>query len=151
MSKQKMDYDDYVKEREQLSKYEQANYDNYEKTILTLSAAFLAFSVSFLGLVRKRMESGAELLALTSPKILVWSWAFFASSVLFMLICFLVSALGFRHETTRLEMALEDVNALEGKNNWHALVYVLYAMSGMAFITGIVLLLTFCAYNIHIF
>lgn len=34
---------DYSTERELLSKIEQTNYDNYEKTILTLAAAFLAF------------------------------------------------------------------------------------------------------------
>lgn len=36
-AKEKMSYEDYIKEREQLSRGEQANYDSYEKAILTLN------------------------------------------------------------------------------------------------------------------
>jgi uncharacterized membrane protein len=151
MTKKKMDYDDYVKEREQLSRYEHANYDSYEKTLLTLSAAFLAFSVSFLALLKRKTESGMDSLVLASPELLVCSWVSFASSVFLMVLCFLISTLALRKETAKLEKALEDVQALEEKNLWTSLVYLSYILSGIGFISGIVFLLIFCAKNIQRF
>ena len=52
MKKKKLPYRIYDGEREMLSKMESTNYENYEKTMLTLSAAFLAFSLTFLGLFK---------------------------------------------------------------------------------------------------
>jgi hypothetical protein len=82
MAKSGMPYDDYVKERELLSKMESTGYENYEKTILTLSASFLAFSVSFLGLFKSRFEAGSGYLAFNNLPILMLSWISFAVSVL---------------------------------------------------------------------
>ena len=156
-------YEDYTTEREHLSKYEQANYDNYEKAILTLSAAFLAFSVSFLGLFRNKTASGVQLPPLRCPNLLIWSWISFGSSILFLLLCFLVNAMALRAEVCELEKRLteatapekrnasEERNGSEELNIWTVFGYALYAFSGIAFILGLVLLLIFCARNIHIF
>ena len=151
MAQKVFTHEDYVKERESLSKYEQANYDSYEKTILTLAAAFLAFSVSFLGLIKKTPAPGVPPIALTSPNLLVFSWISFASSILCMLVCFLINALAFRAETVKIESALENVAALESNNPCSRIGFVLYFASGIAFLLGLTLLLIFCARNIQLF
>ena len=151
MSKPQIEYKDYLAEREHLSKYEQSNYDNYEKTILTLSAAFLAFSVSFLGLFRKKVDSGTDLPALTARFLLIWSWISFASSIFFMLLSFLINAIAIRAEVVELQLRLEGTPPSSKRNNWTFLGYLLYFISGITFISGLILLLTFCAYNINIF
>ena len=73
-----------MQERELLAKNEQTNFENYEKTILTLSAAFLAFSVSFLGLLPKRESLPLHII---STDFLIWSWFLFALSVASILQC----------------------------------------------------------------
>jgi hypothetical protein len=147
--KQKMDYDDYVKEREQLSNGEQSKYDSYEKAILTLSASFLAFSVGFVGLFKQKTQSGVEAVTVVAPGLLTWTWVFFASSVFLMLLNFIVTAQAFRKETVILGKALEDISALKGKNTWSGLGYLLYLSSGASFVSGIGFLVVFCAKNLH--
>jgi hypothetical protein len=147
-----MDYDDYVKERDNLSKGEQASFDSYEKTILTLSASFLAFSVGFIGLFKTKTPAGVETLVIVQPGLLVVAWVLFAISVFFMLFNFAVSAQAFRRETDVLGEALEDIKALtDSKNIWSGLGYALYLLSGISFVAGIVFLVIFCARNIQTF
>lgn len=146
--KEQFEYDDYVREREHLSKYENDNYENYEKTILTLASAFLAFSVSFLALLRNQSAAGSLLPTLTAHAFLIWSWISFAISVVITLLSFLMNALALRFEVTKLEEALEDTSALEGRNPWDLIAYLLYVISGIAFGVGLVLLLTFSTLNI---
>lgn len=144
MSKEKLPYDTYVKERELLSKMESTNYENYEKTMMTLSASFLAFSVSFLGLFKS--NTGSQVLI--QQNILTLSWILFAVSVVSILVGFLVGALAIRSEVKRLEEALENIQALEGKNYWTMTQYILYGVAGVAFIAGLYFLLLFCSMNI---
>jgi hypothetical protein len=144
-------YDDYLKEREHLSKFEQANYDNYEKTIITLSAAFLAFSVSFLGLIRKAVPTGQTPPTLSSLDILIWSWILFAGSILSILFCFPVNGSGLRAEVKELENMRDGKHTPDRINAWTVTGYLLYAISGLSFVAGLALLLIFCARNIHIF
>ncbi len=151
MQKNVFTYDDYVKEREVLSKYEQANYDSYEKTILTLSGAFLAFSVSFLGLIKKTASPQVTPPTLMYPNVLVSCWVSFASSILLMLLSFLVNALAFRAEVAKIEDAVDSVAELERKNIWIGVGSALYVFAGTAFMAGLILLLVFCASNIHLF
>jgi len=148
---QEQAYEDYSTERDLLSKIEQTNYDNYEKTILTLAAAFLAFSVSFLGLFRNKTTSGAPLPQLVSPNLLISSWICFAASILFLLICFLINGVALRAEVIELESRLEGEPPSEKLNPWSVGGYVLYALAGLSFISGLVVLLAFCAKNIHLF
>ena len=146
--KEQFDYDDYIREREHLSKYENDNYENYQKTILTLSSAFLAFSVSFVALLRNQSAGGVPLPTLTAHAFLVWSWISFAISVGVTLLSFLVNAMALRLEVAKLEEALETTSALEGRNPWDLIGYLLYVTSGIAFGIGLVLLLTFSTLNI---
>ncbi|MGD0707232.1 MAG: hypothetical protein ABSA51_02125 [Anaerolineaceae bacterium] len=144
-------YNNYVKEREMLSQMESTNYDNYEKAILTLSAAFLAFSISFLGLFSSRLSTGTGYLAFHNLSILTSSWISFAASVLSTLSCSLVGAIAIRKEVVKLEKALQDTNALKQNNPWTTAEYCLYIIAGISFLAGVALLLIFCATNIEVF
>lgn len=144
-------YDDYVKEREHLSKYEQTNYDSYEKAILTLSSAFLVFSVSFLGIIRKKAEGGVPPPPLISVDYLVSSWVAFAASVFFMLMCFATNAISLRAAIADIEPMIKKKPPTTKATKWNIASFTLYALSGIAFVLGIVLLLVFCAKNIHTF
>lgn len=143
-------YDDYIKERDQLSKGEQANYDSSEKAILTLSASFLAFSVSFVALFKMKTPAGVEAVTIVAPELLGLSWLLFALSVLLMLLNFVITAKAFRREIEIVAEALEDIAALNGKNSWSNVGYSLYVASLVTFISGIGFLLLFCAKNLHI-
>jgi hypothetical protein len=144
MRKKKLSYDTYVKEREMLSKMESTNYENYEKTMMTLAASFLAFSVSFLGLFKS--SNGSQVLV--NQKFLTFSWILFAVSVVSILVGFLVGALALRAEVKLIEDALEDIKALDGKNYWTLAQYILYIAAGLSFIAGICFLILFCSMNI---
>jgi hypothetical protein len=145
--KQTLPYETYVDERKLLAEIEQQNYDNYEKTILTLSASFLAFSISFLGLFRDEITAGY---IFKSQGLLIGTWISFAVSVISMLVVFLVGALSVQKEIVKIENALEDVTALEERNGWIFVSDLLYFISGIAFISGIVFLLLFCSKNIFL-
>lgn len=144
-------YDDYVKERELLSKYEQTNYDGYERTILTLSSAFLVFSVSFLGIIRKKPDGGQPLPPLVSLDCLIGAWVLFAASVFFMLLCFVTNAVALRTAVADIEPLLENGEMTTGAAKWVVSSYILYGLSGLTFVGGIILLLLFCAQNIQNF
>jgi hypothetical protein len=111
----------------------------------------LAFSVSFLGLIRKTAGTPGTPAVLITPTVLIYSWVAFASSIVMMLLCFLINALAFRKEIATIEDAVEDVRALERINIWTGIGYTLYILSGVSFGLGLVLLLIFCARNIQLF
>jgi hypothetical protein len=142
---EKVTYEDYVRDRKMLSDYEQKCYESYEKTIITLSSAFLAFSVSFLALLRGRGPAPN----LVFSESLIASWVVFGASILFMLLSFWVSALANRKEVAKLERRLEK-SIPKKLNCWTVTTYVLYIFSGATFVVGIVLLLIFCVINIKV-
>ena len=143
-------YDDYVKEREQLVKYEQQAYDNFQKTILTLSSAFLAFSVSFLGLLKR--DGGAQPPPpLNSLPLLVSSWISFASSVILMLVDFVIDAKALRTAVADIEPLAEGKAQKSNASKWNRRGYVVLGVAGAAFTLGIIMLLVFCARNVTLF
>jgi len=143
----KIEYEDYVRERNSLANFAQASCDGYERTILTLSAAFLAFSVSFLGLLRKEGANASSPPTIISPGLLFSSWVFFAVSVFIMLGNFMVNVKG-------LWAANEDVwnsysgQATHGAKKWTRLGYSLYFAAGISFVLGVIELIRFCAANL---
>jgi hypothetical protein len=141
----KFTYDDYVKERDSLIKFEQATYDGYEKTILTLSSAFLAFSVSFLGLLQKSGKVPPT--PLVAPGVLFWSWMFFASAVFIMLANFLVNAMGLRAAVGDVWNTY-DSQSTHAATKWTFLGFSLYFLSGISFLAGVIALIRFCAANL---
>ena len=139
----------YVDERKQLATFEQANYERYEKTVLTLSSAFLAFSVSFLGLFRPVATTQPNVPPITALPILILAWLAFAGSVTVMLSCFIVNSLAMRRDIHKLEAAVnKDVASLNARNVFAILGYVLYFFAGTGFISGLALLVIFCALNV---
>lgn len=149
MEKKTLKYDVYLKQYEQIVKYQQANYDNFEKTLLTLSSAFLAFSVSFIGLLKKKAPDGTDVIVINSYPTLVASWICFASAIFLILMCFPIGALSWNTEIIKIEEALEDASSLNKDNKWKYVSYILYVLSVIGFIFGIVLLLIFCKRNIQ--
>jgi hypothetical protein len=102
-----------------------------------------------LGLYKSRFESGSSFfLAFNNLNILICSWISFALSVLSILCGFLVGALALRKEVAKVGDALTNKNALERRNYWTTLEYIIYIFSGISFIAGITFLLIFCATNI---
>ncbi len=143
MKRKKLSYDTYQGEREMLSKMESTNYENYEKTILTLAASFLAFSLTFLGLFKS-----SEPQILVNQFLLVTSWILFSTSVIVTLLGFLVGAFSLRFEVKILEQALEDIGSLDKRNIWTTINYIFYIVSGTAFVAGVVFLILFCQSNL---
>jgi len=107
--------DDYSKQYEFLSNIEQSHYRNYEKTIITLSSTFLAFSVSFLGLIRKQPPLGETLPALDILVLPVLSWVLFMVSIFSILISFLTNAIALRIQVGGLEYLIEGDDGEEQK------------------------------------
>jgi len=140
-------YDDYVREREHLTRYEFENYGSFSRAILTLSSAFLALSVSFLALLRQPPQAPSPPPAIIGHPILIVAWLSLVGSVLTTLLLFLVGALALRFEVAKIEKALDDAAALRGTNYWHWAASSLYVISGIAFFTGVLFLILFTAVN----
>jgi hypothetical protein len=118
-------YEDYLKERQQLNTYEQQAYDNYAKTILTLSSSFLIFSVSFLAILERGATGRAVPPQLQSTPLLVWSWISFASSVMAMLLCFGINAKALRAAVADIEPLAEGKEQTAQAKKWNSLCYAL--------------------------
>ena len=67
-------YEDNVREREHLPRYETDNYDDYSKATLPLSSTFLALSVSFLPLLRHLRQPAATIPPIIAHPFLVLAW-----------------------------------------------------------------------------
>jgi hypothetical protein len=138
-------YNDYVKERELLVKLEQSTWDSYEKALLTLSSGFLAFSVSFLGLLKGK--SGGVVLVCT--QLLFYSWVAFATAVIVMVGNFLVEATGMRIAVADVANTVSSKRTYKAKP-WTQAALGLNYLAGIIFSTGIFLLIRFCTLNLGI-
>lgn len=78
------DYEQYLKERDELLKRELSNSQLFDKAILTLSSAGLGFSLAF---IRK----GVSLDEATQEYLLYFSWGLFFLAIAFTLISFFTS------------------------------------------------------------
>lgn len=142
-AKATLPYHIYQKERERLSEYEQRSYQEYRKTILTISSASLAFSVSFLGWIHSR---GGEISAYWAA---VFSWTFFLLSIILVLFLSAVCARSLREEVIVIEEAVQDINALGKANKYIAWEDRLYAVSGTAFVLGVFFFLWLVGPGVH--
>ena len=144
-------YEDYSKERDLLIDLERANYDGYEKAILTLSAAFLAFSVSFLALLKNRVTPAppAVPIPIFATRILFYSWISFGSSVFLTVLNFLPAAIGMRAALVDAENRYEKKETYFA-GPWTTFTMFLSVLAGIAFVVGLVLLIGFCTLNLPI-
>jgi len=144
-----LDHETYLKEREVLCKYRQSNYDNFDKAILTLSAAFLAFSLSFVGIMEKATKTPP--INFDNKGLLILSWICFAASVTITLFNFLVSILSYDRELEKIDKATEQGDALSETNVWVTISNFNYVISGLCFVAGIASLMLFCWRNLGAF
>lgn len=138
------DYEDYVEERAMLAEMEQDHYKGYEKTITTLAAGFLAFSLSFLGLFDKEGRP-----SLNDTLLLYWSWSLFGVSVVSVLVNYLVGGVEIRQQIHRAARVFEG-EEVSDSSPLTAIGFTLYACAGAAFVGGIVLLMLFCGHNLAV-
>ena len=140
----------YLDERKELYKYQQANYDSFEKTLVTLSGSFLAFSIGSLGFLGKGQPPAASVVAPGSGVFLVASWVAFSSSLVALVLCSFVNVRAYTVEIVKLEDALKDATALERPNRWRVCSLGLYWVSTVAFLVGLLSLLVFCKRNFSV-
>ena len=141
-------FDDYAKERELLATLQQNSADNYEKTLLTLSSAFLVFSISFLGLLQTKADSVHGAVTLKSIGLLPWSSICFASSQFVTLSSFLTSTFGLQVQIRDAEAAAQGQASYRARK-WGYAVFVLFFVEGIAFIAGVALIIAFCWLNLN--
>ena len=137
----------YLDERKELYKYQQANYDSFEKTLLALSGSFLAFSIAFLGFLAKGNGSSRPVLSPGSAPFLLASWILLAASLVALIFCSFANIRAYTFEIIRLEDARKDPTALDRTNHWRSVSLVLYSISTISFLAGLVSLLLFCSRN----
>lgn len=155
MSEADKRYNDYSKQYEFLSAIEQTYYRAYEKTIIMLSSAFLAFSLSFLGLIQRNPAEGNDSFILTGIWIMVSAWLLFALSVIAILCSYLTNAIATRRQAGDLEYLIKgresDDKSKDRAPPWTIASCALYAIAGIAFLTGVVALVIFCVTNLSNF
>jgi hypothetical protein len=139
--------DEYLSERKELYKYQQENWASFEKTLLTLSAAFLGFSMSFLGFLANGRPSGSAIVSPGSGGYLLGSWIVLSISIAALLGTYPVNIKAYTFEIVRIEDALVDTCALDRVNPWVRYCHILYGVSVVAFFTGVALFGMFCRRN----
>ena len=145
---QGLEYSEYAIERRMLYEWQQKNQQSMEKTLLALSASFLAFSVTFVSLLHKVAESGTEAFTVTGHSLLYFSWGALGLAVLSVFVSFPLSIRAFSVEMEKLGDALDDVGVLERRNRWTVAAYVFYWIAGSAFVVGLAALMIFCGQNV---
>jgi len=146
----RIDYKQYLDERKELYKYQQANYDSFERTLVALCGSFLAFSIGFLGFLSKGHNASHPVIAPDSAPFLVATWVALSLSLAVLVLCFFVNVRAYTREIKILEEALDNAQALEGPNRWRTLSQGLYWISTIAFFVGLVCLILFCNRNFSI-
>ena len=138
---------EYLDERRELYKYQQANYDSFETTLVTLSGSFLVFSISFLAFLKSGREAGLPLMQPGSAKFILGSWILLAVSLSILVVSFFVNARAYTVEILRVEQALGDIRALDAPNPWSTAAMWIYGISTVSFLAGVTSLVWFCRMN----
>jgi len=133
-------YQRYLEERKLLVSAERESAQQFDKSILTLSAGALALSITFIDKVVPHPKE-------SSIFFLVSAWALFCLSLLITLVSFLTSQAACR---TQRDILDDDMSGKEnGKVNKPALwTNRLNYLSIGSFIFGITALVIFCASNL---
>lgn len=133
---------EYIEERRELSRAQQACYEAFEKTLVTLSGSFFVFSIGLLGYLGKEHTVGRDVTKGVGIYLIV-SWCALTVSLLILMGCFFVNAKSYTIEIDKLEEALTDFSALARKNVWSIVALCLYAASTVLFFAGVALLALF--------
>jgi hypothetical protein len=146
--KSKLTRAEYVVERAELYKYQQACYDGFERTITALVASTLGFSVAFVGYLSRTSSLSTVSSSMQIPRTLLWSRFALGMSLVSLLLLFFTNARSYTVEITKVEDAMEDDIALERVNWWPRVSWLLYLISFVGFVIGLILLLYFSWYNL---
>jgi hypothetical protein len=143
-----LDHDTYISERKELYKYQQTCYDNYEKTLTALTSSFLAFSIGLIGYLKSSEPKATPVLVPDTNIFLYTSWITFSLSLVVLLLCFFTNAKAYTVEMQILKKALTDSKALmESNNYWTNISVILYFLTTIFFMSGLISLLFFCFRN----
>jgi hypothetical protein len=141
------EHDDYLQERRLLSAVERENQHQFEKAILALSSAFLAFSLSLLGFLRGSAP-GLPLEGVVAAGTLAASWVLFGVSVLAILLSNALGGLAARFQLRELERRLDGEAESNRSQTCVKCATCLYVMAGACFALGLVALVTFGLRNL---
>ncbi len=127
--------DDY---RNNLIQAEQKSQDSYDKSIISLSGGALGISLIF---YKDVIGSNAPIY----HELLIWSWGIWAASIATVVVSYFLSRLSLRKAIEQT-----DKNDFSGGVGGWAAKWTSFAnaLSGVLFVSGIGLFITFSSYNI---
>ena len=125
--------------RNNLIQAEQKSQDDYDKSIISLSGGALGISLVFY----KEVIGGKTL---NCPDLLVWSWGIWAASIAIVVVSYFLSRLALRKAIEQTDK--NDFSG--GVGGWAAkLTSYANALSGILFVVGISLFISFSSQNIE--
>jgi len=140
----KIDYKDYLQQRNSLINAELEQARSFDKYILTLAAGTFGLSLVFIEKIAPNPEAGTICL-------LVTAWATFGASILSTLLSFLLSQAACKKQREILDNWYEkeaELSKEEMKNSFTTWTNVLNWTSMAFFIIGVVFLTTFSVVNL---
>jgi len=141
-------YDVYLAERAELNRGRIEDSHAFDKTLTSLSAGAIAFSLTYIQVFFQNLEEASGLALLYS------SWCCFVLSLVAILTSFLTSQRAYSRQITIVEQVfLGDCEGREEeppspKNGWTTVTHVLNLTSFFAFVAGVVTLSAFALMNL---
>jgi hypothetical protein len=132
----------YSKIRDELTKLQLSNDENYDKSILSLSSAGLGLSLTFI--------KGIAPAPVHSMYLLIASWIAFGAAIIVTLVSFRISQLSIKTQMEHAEKYYLELNDdyLNKKNGFHSATKWLNYISGGAFVIAVILTVTFVSINL---
>jgi len=140
----KVYYEYYLKHRESLLELRTQQYSSFDKYLLSLSSATIGISLFFL----KDIVQGKEIVG---AYLIYWSWALLSSSMLTILISFLIASSSIEKEIENWDeryLSKSKIDDSLQKNALAGFTKTLNWIACFAFVFGVVLLCIFAGQNI---
>ena len=137
------DTENYLKERKLLIDAQQQSYQQFDKTILTLSSGGLGVSITFLRDILPFEQ-------ITNYCFLIGSWILFTISILSTLISFLTSQYAYNKQLELIDAYFlnKDSDALTKKNRFAQITEGLNVSAAVFFILAVIGTIMFVSINI---
>ena len=135
-------YEQYLKERDELLKRQLSNSQILDKAILALSSAGLGLSLTFIG-------KGVSLAEAAQAYLLYFSWGLFVAAIISTLISFLTSqgAIKKQLEINEEHYLTDKEDSSNSKNALNQVTILLSYVSVISYILAIILTIIFVAFN----
>lgn len=142
---EKTNYDLYSDYWAEINKRELSNSENFDKAILSLSSAGLAFSLTFIKFV-------VPLENIKDPTFLYWTWYLFGASIILTIISFLISQKALRVSLDYADKCFNQNNEefCNKKSWWGIGVDILNFIVGVVFISAVISVIMFTNKNFDI-